>query len=418
MTENNLNFEFNKNISRNDLILSEIHAFCKRYSKWVGYGGAFLAGGFINIWSDETVTGILQLLNRMFDINYRSINILSWMALFIVTLLPAGLFLTERYARHRTYEKRLAALYQSRIDKLLQPFSAGRIGWGLGLTLQSCPDLQEGWSTKEVKIEYLPIEYMFQRNINSAYQHYLDTEFPQIYTEDKTRLMLIKNPVAFSDMKILRLEVQKTKWSQFQFYHKWISEHSQQWFQDINQVINKGQINFPNSLCLHLIIRTQDDKLFLAETSPKKGGDHHNVWALSIGEQLDPKDLEGDKDCILNWVKRALWEELGISNEDFSPENVRVMAVNFEGDINNFALATVVVLNYDSKQLDAKLNDPLKIDREFEKWAFMSCDNIPKELVKPTRNYHPSTGIRMFYAGLYEFGAPGLNRRLLDEIMK
>ncbi len=164
---------------------------------------------------------------------------------------------------------------------------------------------------------------------------------------------------------------------------------------------------------------TKEHKLLLTKSSTKKGGDYHSVWALSIGEQLAPEDLNGDKDIVLNWVERALKEELGISNDDFAPSNVRVMAVNLEGDINNFAIVTIVVLNYDSQQLDAKLKNPLRIDSgEIEEWAFIPCDDIPKELINETRDYHPSTGIRMFYAGLYEFGAPGLNRRLLKQIMK
>ncbi len=212
MTESNSNFEANKSIGTKDWILSRIRAFCKRHSKWVGYGGAFLAGSFINIWSDSSVKYGLQLLNRMFNVNERPINILSWIALSVVILLPAGRLLTERYARSRTYEKRLAILYRNQIDKSLRLFSEGRIGWGLGLTLQSCPNLQDGWKTQEVKIEYLPNEYIFPKNINNAYQQYLATEFPQIYTEDNTRLMLIENPVSFSDMLPLRLKVQKTKW--------------------------------------------------------------------------------------------------------------------------------------------------------------------------------------------------------------
>jgi hypothetical protein len=424
MTESNSNLEVNKNIGDKDWILNGIHAFCKRHSKWTGYGGAFLVGSFINIWSDSTVKYGLQLLNRMFNVNERPINILSWIALSFVILLPVGRLLTERYAHSRTYAKRLAALYRNQIDKLLQPFSEGRIGWGLGLTLQSCPDLQEGWSTKEVAIEYRPIEYIFPQEINNAYQQYLATEFPQMYTEDKTRLMLVETPVAFSDMFPLRLTVQKTKWSQFQFYHKWISENQSRQKHDINLVINNRNIHFPNSLCLHLVVRTNDHKFLLAETGRKKGGDYPAVWALSIGEQLDlyldiKKDLESGDDIVLNWARRALMEELGISKDDFAAKNVRVMAVNLEGDINNFAIVTIVALNYDSNELKAKLENPLRIDScEIEKCEFIHRDDIPKELVNATRDYHPSTGIRMFYAGLYEFGAPGLNRRLLNQITK
>lgn len=408
------NFEDSKTISPKDWILNGVLAWLKRYSKLPGYAFAFLIGIFINSCSDSTVKGLWQVLNRMFNIHERPINILSWAASLVALISLAGRFLIERYTNNRTYEKRLATLYHNRINKSLHPFYRGHIGWGIGLTLQPCPNLQDGWTTKEVEIEYEPISYTFPPEIDKCYHDYMKEEFWRKYTEDRPRLMLVENPAAFFDMLTLRLKVQKTTWSQFQFYHKWILENSEQRNKDIERAVNIGKIDFPNSLCLHLIIMTKDNKVLLTKTGSKKGGDYHGVWALSIGEQLDPRDLEGNKDYVLNWVRRALDEELGISNEDFVPENVRVLAVNLEGDINNFALATIVVLNIDSQQVDAKIKIPKRSDSvEMSNWEFMDCDDMPKELIKPTRTYHLSTGIRMLYASLFKFGAPGLHRRLL-----
>lgn len=411
-------------IDNKDWIIEKAHLFCRRHHNWAGYASAFLIAAFVNVWSDPSVKDILQLLNRMFLFERSiTITIFSWIALSVTILIPVGQFVAEKYVRSRTYEQRLAILYSNKIDPLLRPFQKGHIGWGLGLTLQSCPNIKEGWSTNEVRIDYRPIEYDVARmgiDVSQKYDNYLQHTFPTLYSEDRTRLMLLENPVAFTDMFPLTLKVGKTKWSQFQFYHELISEEKDRRVRDIKEVIENNKIEFPNSLCLHLIVRTKDHKFLLTKSNKKKGGDYHDVWALSIGEQLDKNDIENDGDCILNWTSRALWEELKLGGENFLSGNIRVMAVNLEGDINNFALATIVVLNLNSWELDNVLKVEIPADREFENWTFISPEDMPKELINPTptRNYHPSTGIRMFYAGLFEFGPVDLNQRLLRARME
>lgn len=419
MQKKNLNLTKNHikiKISTTDWVLDRSRDFFERQSKWTGIAVAFLMGMFVNIFSDPNVNNLRELLNRMFNVHIRSLNVLSWFAAIIILLLTLGRFLLKMYFRKHSYAVKLAEIYHEKVDSSIQPFSRGRIAWGLGLTLQSCPDLRRGWSIEKIQIQYDPTKYVFPRGLDKSYRDYLEKKFPTKYADDKIRLMLIEDPRAFSDAPTLVLRVQETKWSQVRFYQDSIVRDLNERVRYIENVLKTRRINFPNSLCLHLVIVTSDGYLLLTQSSPKVEY-YPNLWACSIGEQLNLSDLEGsEKKFALNWVERALQEELGILRDDeyFSSDNIRVMAVILEGDTVNFAIVTLIFLNCNREELDSIIDKRPRTDYEFQKWEFISWDNIPNQLLdpKPTRIYHPSTGIRMFYTGLFKFGAPGLNRRL------
>ncbi len=414
MQEKNLKLTKNHiKISTTDWVLDRGRDFFERQSGWTGIAVAFLIGMFVNVFSDPNVNDLQELLTRMFSIHIRSLNVLSWFAVIIILLLPLGRLLLERYSRERSYAIRLAEIYRQKADSSLQLFQRGRITWGLGLTLQSCPDLYRGWSIENIRIQHDSTKYTLPSELDKSYRHYLETKFRTKQVDDRTRLMLIEDPRTFSDAPTLVLRIQETKWSHVRFYQESIIKDLNEHSRCIEQVLKTRKINFPNSLCLHLVIVTSDGYLLLTQSSPKV--DYRpNLWQCSIGEQLDLSDLKGPEEkFVLNWIERALWEELGVSNDGFKPENVRVMAVILEGDIINFAIVTLAFLNYTRLELDAIIDKYPRTDYEFQKWDFIPWNDIPNQLLKPTRKYHPTVGIRMFYAGLFKFGAPGLNRRLL-----
>lgn len=386
--------------------------FCERHSGWSGIAGAFLVGLFINTWSDPNVHNLSELLNRLFNVHARSLNILSWIATTVILLLSFGRLSLAWYSRKRSYEIRLAELYRDRVDSCLRPFQRGRIAWGLSLTLQSPPDLRKGWPVEEVHIEYDITQYVFPGHIDELYKQYVESDFHKKYQDDRTRLMLTENPIVFSDLPTLRLRVRWTKWSQLRFYQDHILGKRKEQVQHIQQVL-AGPINFPNSLALLLVVATSDGYVLLIQTSPKV---HYypSTWACSIGEHLDVTDLQGPEERFaLNWIERALWEELGVSPNGFKPYNARIMAVIMESQIVNCSLVGVVTLNHNRSNLNAIIDKQPRTDYEFQDWDLISWDDIPRELISPTRQYHPSTGLRMFYSGLHKFGVPGLNRRLM-----
>jgi len=324
----------------------EGRSICERLSGLTGIAGGFLLGMIVNALSGP-VNNSPDLLNWLFfDVRSRLLpTLLSWLAVVILLFLSLGRRLLSWYARTRSYDVRLAELYHNSVDPFLQPFQRGRIAWGLGLTMQSCPDLHAGWLAGDVRIEHDTTKYELPPELESAYREYVDTVFSKKYTEDRTRLMLIENPRAFSDARPLRLRVKETKYSQVQFYHTWIRRESNQRAQHIDEII-RGTIAYPNSLCLHLVVTPADAYLLVTQTSPKNGY-YPNQWSSSIGEQLDLSDLQGPEERFaLNWVERALWEELGVSPDGFLPDNARIMAVFLEGDIANCALAAIVTLRH------------------------------------------------------------------------
>ncbi|MEW6417727.1 MAG: hypothetical protein AB1480_06360 [Nitrospirota bacterium] len=401
----------NEIINTKDWVIDRARNFCERHSKWSGIAGAFLAGSFVNVWTDPNVQTWSVLLNRLFDVQTRPLNVLSWFAVFIILFLSVGRYSLQWYSRKRSYNIRLAELYRDKVDLSLQPFQRGRIAWGLGLTLQSCPDLHAGWLMESVRIQHDTTQYVVPKEWEDSYKKYVDTVFRG--KDDRTRLMIVENPIAFSDAPTLQLRVQETKYSHVQFFHRWMKQDLNQRTLYTDRILKSQQVNFPNSLCLHLVVVTNDGYLLLTQIT-NKSDYYPDQWACSIAEQLDLKDLTGpDEKFALNWVERTLWEELGISNVGFNPKNVRVMAVFLEGDIANFALAALVLLKLDRSELNAIIDKHPRTDYEFQDWTFISWDEIPNELLKPTRIYHPTTGIRMFYAGLFKFGAPGLNRQLM-----
>jgi isopentenyldiphosphate isomerase len=410
--------EEDKAITTRDWLLASVLKFCERYSGWSGFAGGLFLGLVVNALSDPGIPDLNGLVNRLFNVVSRPLNWLSWVAIGVMLLLSLVRRLLRWYSRRQSYEIKLARLYRNQVHESLRPFQRGHVAWGLSLTLQSSPDLRDGWRVEMVHVRHDITQYALPGNLDKLYRQYIDEEFHVKFSDDKTRFMLTQNPVSFSDLPTLRLSIQQTKWSQLRFYQDRVLSNSATRAKHIEQALD-GCIDFPNSLSLLLVIATSDGYILLTQTGHKV---HYypNHWACSIGEHLDMGDLKGAKgperpeNVVINWVERALWEELGVTREGFDTDNVRIMAVIMESQIVNFSLVGIVTLNHDRSNLDAIIDKHPRTDYEFQEWDFIPWNDIPQELIIPTKDYHPSTGLRMFYAGLFRFGAPGLARRLMS----
>jgi len=111
-------------------------------------------------------------------------------------------------------------------------------------------------------------------------------------------------------------------------------------------------------------------------------------------------------------VRRAVSEELGLERAQIGRHSVTFLAMTFEADICNFALMAIVRLSQSSDQLNALINTSVREDHEFSAIDFMIPEEIPRELLKASREYHPSTSIRMIYAYIYLRGQAKLRERL------
>jgi len=398
------------NIAKIDWLLDKYRIFLEKYFHFRGIAGGFLLGLFVNAMSDSSINHINQVYDRFLDIHSRPFNYLTWFALIIILLFTVSKIFLKNYFGKKSFEINLANIYKDMADISLRPYQRGRITWGSNLTLQSCPDLHQGWLPTEVQIQDDTTHNVLNKELDKEYQSYLLNDFPKKFSYDATRLMLIENPISFSDMKTIKIQVRFTKWSQVQFCNSLFKQNRDLY---IGQFLN-GEFNLSNTFVLHLVVVTSDNYILITQTSAKVTYSP-GKWACSIGEQLDPKDLIGSSEHFANnWVERSLLEELGVQSDGFNQKNVRFMAVYLEADAGNFGLSGIVKTNYDKHTLDSIIATHPRTDYEFQNWEFFTWDTLLNELLFPTKEYHPNTGIRMFYAALFHYGAPGLNRILFN----
>lgn len=314
-----------------------------------------------------------------------------------------------------------AMLMQRYKSPLIEPYDR-RYGWGIALSLQDCPDLQQGWRLSE-KEKLLEVEMKRSENgpfeMPETYRGLYQEYFSQHYEEkgffhDGEKFMLENNPVAFTDQFPLRLRITPCRYSEAMFYWDYVyKKFPQEREALINALIDRphdGRIPaFPQMFVLHLIVITSDDKILLTQRvprvihSPKK-------WSCSIEEQFARKDLESNSgSSILNLYRRILWEEIGLQEEkeDYHSDNLRVLSVFLESEIVNIALCGYAKLNLDSNTLKDRLKEP-PVDLEFERWDFikLSKEVLLQELLNPSRDHHPTTGYRLLLTFINQFGLP------------
>jgi hypothetical protein len=159
---------------------------------------------------------------------------------------------------------------------------------------------------------------------------------------------------------------------------------------------------------MHAAVITSDEKVLLTERAPKV--DYYpKIWSVSVEEQLTEADLiPGNRGAVLRCGRRLLYEELGIEEVDYHTPNLRVLAVFLEAHILNCSLAAIFPLILSSEELANRLKAKPRTDYEFCNWTFLSFSELTKELIRPTRPLHPTSGYRMLLALAWHFGVPRL----------
>ncbi|GHG56293.1 hypothetical protein GCM10011331_23660 [Flavimobilis marinus] len=282
------------------------------------------------------------------------------------------------------------------------------LAWGLGRTVLSAPR-HAGWATKEIRFRVDQRVYSFQslerEDISSlsgmdlvdGYRGFRDEAFRGQFATDGIKYMLVRRPTSFSDDIGVTLEVRTAYWSQLQYFWQTIVPQVDPGVL-LGLASKGGEIPFPSSLCLHLVVFSAEGTVLLSRAHSSKWNDHPESWACSIGEQLSIDDIDRpDVDCARLWVERALHEELAVGAGEIDGEP-RFHAITFEGDIANFAFVATVHLILSAEDIHARLATSNRLDNEFGAIDFLSLDDIPAELVAPSRTYHPSSHIRMMYA--------------------
>lgn len=405
-------------------ILEKIYYFLNNNTKIY-----HLSLGYISAISVESINsirneGIVEVFKEIFFISRNFSNVITYLAMLIIIIYIIGKIILKKYFENRTVDSRLRDVYKKYTDGIFIGHETEGISWGAGQTLVSSPNIRDGWKTKDIRFEIDNSLYnlemlknfdlsLEERNLTAEYEEYMKEEFWKQYTIDSDRLMLRQRPVAMTDANALCIKLKKIKWSQLQFmWNKVLTDDIRK--NAIDKIFADKSINHPNSFCLHLIVKTSDGKILITKNSINKENDYAQSWAVSIGEQIDKEDIKNiDDDCAYYWVKRALNEELCINEGEFNKEGIHYLSINIEGDILNFAFVCVVEIVLDANNLKNRLCTEARIDNEFKHLEFMEIDDIPKELIKSSRTYHPSSKIRMIYAYLNSKGASQLRYQLL-----
>ena len=192
----------------------------------------------------------------------------------------------------------MAEILAKYADKIFKDQSLNGFAWGQNMTVLRCPK-EDWWKTSDIQFDLQNIEYSlsklcdYDRDLNKetladGFQNYSSYIFPKTNSENKDRLMLANRPYSFTDNAGLILQLVKTDWRTLQyFWHTLMNEAKRKIYID-DYFINED-IKFPNSLCLHLVIITNEGKVMLTRNNPTKND--KKGWAVSLGEQISPDDI-------------------------------------------------------------------------------------------------------------------------------
>jgi isopentenyldiphosphate isomerase len=394
-------------ISRTDRLIYWLYQLISRFR-----GGllALLSGFLLGRVTNELsipYTNWLDIVRGLFWVTDRPANLLTWFSVAILVAVPMLNQVVSRLYKRRRYDRIFAIIVERHKSPSLAPFKA--IGWDGNLTLQSCPILHRGWLTTEVKVYHNTARYSIPKEYSQPYQEYFNIYCEEKrFFDDKPKIMLIRNPIAFSDSPTLVLETQETLYSQVQFYRENVAVLTSKREEYIRKAVQELSIDFPHPLCMHLILVTRDDKVLITKRAPKVAY-FPGTWSCSVEEQLSLQDVEEGPDNVLQrWFERLLKEELGLDSETYTKENLRVLSVFLESEILAVSICAHAVVDLSSKELSQILEGLPRTDYEFSEWDFLSHEELLDELFHPSRPYHPTSGYRMLMALIKRFGEPKL----------
>lgn len=298
---------------------------------------------------------------------------------------------------------------------------SGGFVWGEDRTLWTAPNMVIGIEPQRVHVvEYSDKLFRFEdRELQAACKRFEKSkafESTRALGNNLPRFMLTKYSSNFNkEDPALSLQLRKTSWAQCQFvWHNRYprkgntEEKQREWTRSIvAEHMNSGLkvANYPNSLCLHLIIETKNGNVLITEISKEKANDYPTTKAVSIGEQLELADFLDQRDFqtdfVSEWTRRAVCEEFGLSEDQyekvFDQKSLRVLALDLEMDIYNFSLVCVIRLNQSCEQFKRLVNSTIE-QKEISDIGEMDPDEIPAVLMEYPKNkneYHPSSYLRL-----------------------
>ncbi len=269
-----------------------------------------------------------------------------------------------------------------------------------------------GWHPDQVFIEEVDREEFTFASIghpelDREYEEFCNTGiYRKMETRGDNRTRWMLSELYQNDSIFLSLR--KTRWSRTTFWWNQVRDQSQMQQKLALHTFHNQSYFFPNSLCLHLIVETADDMLVCTRISRNKKNDYASTIAVTIGEQLNEQDFSSgetnNNQFLYEWCRRALFEEFGFTDRELplyvQEDSIRLLGINYEGDIYNFALPVYIRLNLTFNNLKTYLSSKNVSSQEFTEVLSMTSEEILQTLQQVHRPevsclYHPSSFLRM-----------------------
>lgn len=314
-----------------------------------------------------------------------------------------------------SYEEIFSVLASDHISLKLAEYAGPAVQGAI--TIRLCPDITRGWLMSEVQMRHDTARFPLPVTLQNDYKTYFSGAYAtKGFDVDNPKIMVKQTrPVSFTDSPPLKLETQETLYSHVQFYKDMVAPIDETRRQLIRSALvgEDRQMPFPHALCLHLVVATYDDKLLITKRAPEVEY-YPNTWSCSLEENMALKDLSGDPDhAVLQLGKRALLEELGLGDDAYQDENLRILSVFLESEILNASLCGFIKTNLTADQLRRILRGMPRRDYEFVAWDFLNYE--PEELIteirSPSLAYHPTTRYRLLMALMHREGMPRFGER-------
>ena len=356
------------------------------------------------------VTSKIFILLNSGSISTMMISTLKDSAIFLSIIIYPLKFIVEMIEenyKNKIIDNGIAPTFNKIINKhtdSILNFNETNFSWGENLTDCICPVILDGWKTEDIIIsdtDFCNYDTMpsdensnLVKEIFSGFNDYLKRkDIIDIVKRDDNmpRLMLSGYMTNYNnDNSKLSISVKKTDFLTVNYLWKYYQNADESKKKEMIKNTFELKTFFPNSLCLHLLIETNDGKVLCSLSSKNKLNDTPYSLAATLGEQIELKDIKEkngsdfNPDFVECWIKRALMEEFGLGDsflsEIYNSDSNRVLSVDFEGDRYNFSLLTTTKIKYSFNQFIDLIKKTYQ-KNEFDLLTYVDFDEIPKVLL-------------------------------------
>lgn len=312
-------------------------------------------------------------------------------------------------------------------ERIRDSVDYGTISWGLGKSVALTEEMMFGWKAKDIVVESYD-DSLFSFPLaddvfsNEGWLEYRDGEVFSVVRRMGNNLPRFMLKSIKRKNGSLLLDLSRTEWSQTKYI--WNGFDKRQKAPLGNALMKKKALEvkkdylplspLPNSLCMHLLLETKDERVVLSKISRLKINDFPGTLAATLGEQIDLSDFTDGNvfkhGFAIDWLRRAFEEEYKLS--DYSYDSIvdestfRILSLNFEGDIYNYALLCTVKLRLRFDEFNRKVGLLLSTEEAIELIPLKTME-IPRTLFLEkigSSSFHPSTYLRLMIFFFYKMG--------------